>query len=165
MSRLREVQRWALRVAVAAALLGLATASGCAPGLELPRPSLWLLHPLLFVVGGVAGWVASRRMDEIDAERWRVAQDPDLTSGERQYAHRHAESRRRWAALSLLGAPLLIGYCSSSEIEAATDSLAAQLLGITALAGGILGLVLGRRSGPRGAPEDESAASSDEPRG
>ena len=148
MSRLREIQRWALRVAGVAALLGLATASGCAPGLDLPRPSLWVLHPLLLVLGGLAGWVASRRMTEIDRERWRIARDPDLTSGELQYAHRHAESRRRWAALALLGAPLMIGYCASGEIEASIESLAAQLLGITALAGGILGLLLGRR------PED-----------
>ncbi len=139
------MQRWALRVASVAALLGLATASGCAPGLGLPRPSLWLLHPLLFVLGGLAGWAANRRMSEIDGERWRIARDPNLTSGELQYAHRHAESRRRWAALALLGAPLMIGYCTSGHIEASSDSLAAQLLGITALAGGILGLLLGRR--------------------
>ncbi len=149
MSRLRDLQRWALRVAIAAALLGLATASGCAPGLDLPLGSLAVLHPLLLLLGGAAGWVANRRMGEIDGERWRVAQDPDLTSGERQYAHRHAESRRRWAALSLLGAPLLIGYCSSGQIEASTDSLAAQLLGITALAGGIAGLIAGRRRASR----------------
>ena len=145
MSRLRDLQRWALRVAVVAALLGLATASGCVPGVGMPQGSVWALHPLLLVLGGAAGWLASRRMTEIDAERWRVAQDPDLTSGERQYAHRHAESRRRWAALSLLGAPLLIGYCSSGQIEDSIDSLPAQLLGITALAGGILGLFIGRR--------------------
>ena len=143
------MQRWALRVAVVAALLGLATASGCAPGLDLPRGAVALLHPLLLALGGLAGWAASRRMAEIDAERWRVASDPDLTSGERQYAHRHAESRRRWAALALLGAPLMIGYCASGEIEAARESLAAQLLGITALAGGILGLILGRRLADR----------------
>ena len=145
MSRLREMQRGALRVAGVAALLGLATASGCAPGLGLPRLSLGLLHPLLFVVGGLAGWAATRRMSEIDGERWRIARDPNLTSGELQYAHRHAESRRRWAALAFLGAPLMIGYCTSGHIEASSDSLAAQLLGITALAGGILGLLLGRR--------------------
>ena len=145
MSWLRELQRWALRVAIVAAVLGLATASGCAPGLDLPRGALGLLHPLLFVVGVLAGWAASRRMGEIDRERWRVARDPDLTRGEREYAHRHAEARRRNAALALLGAPLLIGYCSSSEIVDSTGSLAAQLLGITALAGGILGLIIGRR--------------------
>ncbi len=139
------MQRWALRVAGVAALVGLATASGCAPGLDLPRPSLRLLHPLLFLAGGLAGWAAARRMWEIDGERWRIARDPDLTSGERQYAHRHAESRRRWAALAFLGAPLMIGYCASGQIQDSSASLAAQLLGITALAGGILGLLLGRR--------------------
>jgi hypothetical protein len=145
LSRLRRLQRWALRVAIVAALLGLATASGCAPGLDLPRGWLGLLHPLLLLVGGLAGWAASRRMGEIDRERWRVASDPDLTSGERQYAHREAEARRRRAAAALLGAPLLIGYCSSGQIEAARESLAAQLLGVTALAGGILGLIVRRR--------------------
>ncbi len=145
MSRLRQLQRWALRVAVVAALLGLATASGCVPGAGLPAASAGALHPLLLLVGGLAGWAASRRMAEIDAERWRVASDPDLTSGERQYAHRHAESRRRWAAASLLGAPLLIGYCTSGQIESGQESLSAQLLGVTALAGGILGLAVRRR--------------------
>ncbi len=145
MSRLRRLQRLALRVAIVAALLGLATASGCAPGLDLPRGALGILHPLLLLFGGLAGWAASRRMGEIDSERWRIARDPDLTSGERQYAHREAEARRRRAAAALLGAPLLIGYCSSGQIEAARESLAAQLLGVTALAGGILGLVISRR--------------------
>jgi len=145
MSRLRRLQRLALRVAIVAALLGLATASGCAPGLELSRASLGVLHPLLLLLGGLAGWAASRRMGEIDNERWRIARDPDLTSGERQYAHREAEARRRRAAAALLGAPLLIGYCSAGQIEAARESLAAQLLGVTALAGGIVGLIVGRR--------------------
>ena len=162
MRRLRDLQRWALRIAIAAALLGLATASGCVPGVGLPHAAIAVLHPLLLVLGGVAGWVASRRMGDIDAERWRVAQDPDLTSGQRQYAHRHAESRRRWAALSLLGAPLMIGYCSSGQIDASRDSLAAQLLGITALAGGIVGLVVGQRlrigDDDDGSPSDEASS-------
>jgi hypothetical protein len=144
MSRLRRLQRLALRVAVAAALLGLATASGCAPGLGLTRSTLGLLHPLFLLLGGLAGWVAALRMGEIDRERWRIARDPDLTSGERQYAHREAEARRRRAAASLLGAPLLIGYCTTGQIDASRESLAAQLLGVTALAGGILGLAVSR---------------------
>jgi hypothetical protein len=149
-SRLRRLQRLALRVAIVAALLGLATASGCAPGLDLPRAALAVLHPLLLLLGGLAGWAASRRMSEIDSERWRIARDPDLTSGERQYAHREAEARRRRAAAARRGAPLLIGYCSSSQIEASLDSLAAQLLGVTALTGGILGLLVSRRLEHRG---------------
>jgi hypothetical protein len=150
MSRLRQLQRWALRVAIVAALLGLATASGCVPGVGLPAATVTVLHPLLLLVGGLAGWAASRRMAEIDAERWRVASDPDLTSGERQYAHRHAETRRRWAAASLLGAPLLIGYCTSGHIESGQELLAAQLLGVTALAGGIVGLIVAGRLDGRG---------------
>ena len=145
MSRLRRLQRLAFRVAVVAAVLGLATASGCAPGLELPRSAVGVLHPLLLLLGGLAGWAASRRMGEIDGERWRIARDPDLTSGERQYAHREAEARRRRAAAALLGAPLLIGYCASGQIEASRESLSAQLLGVTALAGGIVGLIVSRR--------------------
>ena len=161
MTRLRQLQRWSLRLAVAAALLGLATASGCVPGVGLPPASVVVLHPLLLLLGAGAGWLASRRMVEIDEERWRVASDPDLTSGERQYAHRHAESRRRWAALALLGAPLMIGYCSSGQIEASAESLAAQLLGITALTGGIVGLIVGRRME---GGEESDPASGAEPR-
>ena len=149
-SRLRRLQRQALRLAIVAALLGIATAGGCAPGLDLPPATLVVLHQLLLLVGGLAGWAASRRMGEIDSERWRVASDPDLTSGERQYAHREAEARRRRAVAALLGAPLLIGYCSSSHIEASRESLAAQLLGVTALAGGIIGLIVSRRLAGRG---------------
>lgn len=150
MSRLRNLQRWAMRVAIAAALLGMATAGGCVPGLDLPAATVGLLHPLLLLLGGLGGWVANRRMGEIERERWRHAHDPDLTSGERQYAHRHAEVRRRNAAAALLGAPLLIGYCSSGQIEASRESLAAQLLGVTALAGGIIGLIISRRLADRG---------------
>ena len=51
--------------------------------------------------GKLRGWDSSTTL----APRGFTADflDPDLTSGERQYAHRHAESRRRWAALALLG--------------------------------------------------------------
>ncbi len=157
MNRLRRLQWLALRLAVVAALVGLATASGCAPGLDLPRGALGLLHPLLLLAGAAAGWVAALRMAEIDRERWRVVEDPDLTSGERQYAHREAETRRRWAGASLLGAPLLVGYCASSQIEAAGESLSAQLLGVTALAGGIIGLAIGlRRVQRRGTADDRA---------
>jgi len=152
MSRLRQLQQWAMRVAIAAAVLGMATAGGCAPGLGLPQATVVVLHPLLLLLGGVAGWVASRRMSEIDRERWHHAHDPDLTSGERQYAHRFAETQRRNVAAALLGAPLLIGYCSSSQIEASQESLVAQLLGVTALAGGIVGLIVGRKLQERDDP-------------
>ncbi len=146
---MRRLQRLAFRVAVVSALLGLATASGCVPGAGLPRGALAILHPLMLVAGAAAGWAAAQRMKEIDRERWQIVEDGEITKGEREYAHREAEARRRRAGASFLGAPMLLGYCLSSQVEGAEESLLAQLLAVSALLGGIVGMALGR--GGRGA--------------
>ncbi len=149
-SPLRRLQRVAFWVAATSALIGLATASGCAPGLGLGAGWLRVLHPVLFLVGGAAGWAAGLRMREIDRERWSIVEDPLLTSGERQHAHREAERRRRGAGTSLLGAPLLLGYWLSHQFANAGELLAAQLMAVTALLGGIVGLAVERWRRERG---------------
>ena len=69
---------------------------------------LWI--GLLLVLAVVCGALSSSRLVAIERRRWRAVEDLSLTSGERQLAHREAESERRWALLSFLLPPLGLGY-------------------------------------------------------
>jgi len=144
MTRLERQQRVSFWVAVVSATVGFLASAGCRLAPEIPDSSLGFLHPLLLAIGGVAGYLSVFRGDEIDRERWRVAEDPSLTSGERDYAHRYAERQRRVASTSFLAAPLMLGYWLAYQVEGEGQALVAQLLPVTAVMGSILGLVVGR---------------------
>ncbi|MYA06895.1 MAG: hypothetical protein F4060_03490 [Holophagales bacterium] len=78
----------------------------------IPRdiPGLvWVLHVLVAAIGFLSGIAATRRRAEIDVERWKLVEDPDLTSGEREHAHREAESRLRRASAQFLLAGVTLG--------------------------------------------------------
>ncbi len=107
----------------------------------------------------MACYLALARGEEIDRERWRVVDDPDLTSGEREYAHRRAERLRRWANTSYVAAPLMLGYWMAYQVTGEGRRLAAQLLPATALVGSVLGGVavrLAARRGARGEPPSQA---------
>ena len=144
MSRLERAQRVSFWVAVVSATLGFSTSAGCRLAPEIPDASLGLLHPLLFLVGGIAGYLSVFRTHEIDRERWRIAEEPSLTSGERDYAHRYAERQRRLASTSFLAAPLMLGYWMAYQVEGEGQLLAAQLLPVTGLVGSVVGLLVAR---------------------
>ena len=143
MVRLQRVSFW---VAVVSATLGFLTSAGCRMLPEIPSVMVGWLHGLLLALGLVAGWLAVGRSREIDRERWRIAEDPDLTSGERDYAHKYAERERRSAATSFLAAPLMIGYWLAYQVVGEGELLAAQMLPVSALVGSVLGWIVGRRS-------------------
>lgn len=134
------MQRAAFWVAVIAAGLGLMASSGCSPIPDLPVGSVWLLHPLLLLVGVLAGVASVRRADALDRERWRVAEDPTVTSGEREYAHKHAERERRGAGVSFAGCPLMLGYWLAYQSGGNEGRLESHLLPVTGLAGFAVGV-------------------------
>ena len=79
---------------------------------------VWALHALVGAIGLLAGIAATRRRAEIDAERWRLVDDPDLTSGEREHAHREAESRLRRASAQFLLAGVTLGGWLAYQLRA-----------------------------------------------
>lgn len=149
MTPLERAQKVAFWVAVVCLTLGFLTSAGCRMLPTLPAGSVWVLHPLLLVLGAISGFLASRRNEEIDRQRWQVAEDPSLTSGERDYAHRYAERQRRWASTSFIAAPLMIGYWLAYQTEGAGRLLTAQLLPATSLLGAVIGFLLARLPAPR----------------
>lgn len=76
----------------------------------LGLPSLLVWIGGLIIVSVVSGICSGFRLRSIEQLRWQVVADTALTSGERQTAHREAESERRWALLSFLLLPLGFGY-------------------------------------------------------
>jgi hypothetical protein len=99
---------------------------------------------LLFVFGVVAGLLAVRRADEIDQERWRIAEDSSLTSGEREYAHKNAERERRLTAGSFAGGPLMFGYWMAHQVGVEDERLSADLLPVAGVVGFAVGLLIGK---------------------
>ncbi len=146
LERLEKVAQW---VAVVCATLGILTSGGCLHLPAAPRATLALLHPLLLAVGALAGWAVVVRGRDIDRRRWQIVEDDQVTSGERRWAHKDAERRRRWAGTWFVGAPLMLGYWLAYQVEGGGRLLAAQLLPVSALAGTVIGLVAGRLHGRR----------------
>ena len=154
MSRLERLQKSSFWVAVVGAAGGFLTSAGCQLAPEIPASSLGFLHPLLLILGGVVGYLSVFRNYEIDRKRWQIAEDPSLTSGERDYAHRYAERQRRLASTSYLAAPLMLGYWLAYQVEGEGQALIAQLLPVTALVGSVLGLLVARfRVAPNGSKD------------
>ncbi len=147
MSRLERLQKSFFWFAIVCAVLGVVSASGCSPFPAIPPSSLSVLHPLLLVLGFIGGILSVRRGDEIDRERWSVAEDSTVTSGEREYAHKHAERARRWAGISFAGGPLMFGYWMAYQVGAEGNRLSANLLPVTGVAGFALGLLVGKLRG------------------
>lgn len=147
MSPVERSQKISFWVAVIAAGLGLMASTGCSPLPELPAGAVWLLHPLLLLIGVFAGLANVRRAADLDRERWRVAEDPTVTSGEREYAHKHAERERRWAGVSFAGGPLMLGYWLAYQSQGSDQRLESHLLPVTGLTGFALGIVIDRLLG------------------
>ncbi len=144
MTQLERLQRVSFWVAVVSATLGFLTSAGCRMLPEVPASTLGFLHPLLLILGGFLGYKSVFRNHEIDRQRWQIAEDSSLTSGERDYAHRNAERLRRGASTAYLAAPLMLGYWLAYQVEGGGESLMAQLLPVSGLMGAVIGLLVAR---------------------
>ncbi len=147
--RLQSIAFW---VVIGSAVLALGTTAGCD---ALPRGNagwLWVLHPLLFAVGGAAGYATIFRHREIERERWQAVADPALTSGERDYAHREAEQQSRRAATWFFLAAIALGGVFAYQLRVRGAPGAADLLSVSPAVGFVLGLLVGSRRLPAEVP-------------
>ncbi len=88
---------------------------------------VWVLHALVAAVGFLCGIAATRRRAEINVERWRLVEDPDLTSGEREHAHREAESRLRQASARFLLVGVTLGGWLAYQLRPARPEAGAAV--------------------------------------
>lgn len=123
-----------------AALLALFAGAGVSPLAGTGGPWVWALHPLVMGLGAWAGWLTTVRNRQIDQQRWELVQDPALTRGEREWAHKEAEADRKRAAASFLASPLLIAGWLAYSVREGAPPLASDLMPTSALIGFGLGL-------------------------
>ena len=140
LSLLQRVCWW---IAGACALLALLTSLG--RGLFPTLGPAWVVPGHLFVLAlGVAfGWVAQVRQREIDTRRWEILADDDLTQGEREYAHKDAESTITRAFGAFLLAPLFVAGWLTYQIQDPDAPLATDVIALSAFLGYGIGLVVG----------------------
>ncbi len=145
MTLLERSQHGAVVVAVIGGVLGLATAGGCSAMPAGPSGLAGLIHGLLFVLGAGGGILAALRIDEVEEARWSAAKDPLATKGEREYAHREAESQRRVASTAFLLAPIGVGYWLAYVFETEEQFSLSDLFLVTPLLGFFLALLITSR--------------------
>ena len=141
----KRLQRIAVYVAVVGFLLGLAASTGCAVVPKGPPSLAWFLHPLVILVGAAGGYLTLLRKLQIDANRWQVVQDQQLTTGEREYAHREAERDIRLAGTAFLLGAVGLGFWMAYQFKLEEILTAADFLVVTPLFGFLIGLLLGMR--------------------
>jgi hypothetical protein len=150
--RLETVQTVAAIAGGVALLLGLLASIDV---LLFPRGDPWvarILHPLFFVLGAAGGMAAVVRGRQADRRRWQVLEDPRLTDGERELAHREAERERRWAGTVFFIAPVFLSYWMAYQFggeegspqRGPQDSLPIemQMLMLSPMVGFLAGLLL-----------------------
>ncbi len=140
MSPLRRLERAAVLVSGAAAVLGLLASVGVRLLPMVPAGALAWLSAALGILGAAGGAATVARGEEIDRRRWEIVADSQLTKGEREYAHREAERERRFAATAFFAAPVLLGYWMASQVDVSSAPLAVMQLGLPPLAGFAAGL-------------------------
>ncbi len=120
---------WSTTFVVAAilAVLGLQLVPRGVPGL------VGALHALVAAVGFFCGVAATRRRAEIEVERWQRVEDADLTSSEREHAHREAESELKRASAQFLLAGVTLGGWLAYQLRAERPDAGAA---VTELLGG-----------------------------
>lgn len=159
--RSMTVERWqriAVWVAGVSVLLGLGASTGCVVVPKGPPSFAWLLHPLVMLLGALGGYATMLRKREIDERRWEIVQDDQLTSGERQYAHREAEREIRIAGTVFLLAAVGFGYWMAYQFNVEEAVTVADFLIVTPLFGFLAGLLFGLS---RTAPRSEGSGAAD----
>lgn len=143
MTRWELAERIAWWVAAAGGLAGFASSLGKAPLAPLPLALVWPSHLAAFAVGLAGAWLAQRRQAEVEARRWAALEEPGMTSGEREWAHKEAERAGRMALLAFILAPLLLGYWLAYQFPAGAGPVA-RALAASPLLGTAAGLLLFR---------------------
>lgn len=130
-------------VLFAAAVAGLAVGFFASIGLRvlplLDRTGFWVVVALLLLLGLGGGAATVVRAWEIDRRRWEAAEDPLITSGEREYAHKEAERERRWAGIVFFTSPIGLGYCAAYHLGPDTVDHAPAFLALLPVAAYLVG--------------------------
>lgn len=154
MDRLLErCQTAAGAAAVTGLVLGFLASIGLRLLPPLSPPGFWAVAVLLLVAGAGGGGATVLRARAIDRRRWEVVEDPLITSGEREYAHKEAERERRWAGTVFLTTPIALAYWAAYQVAAGPVFGARPLLAFVPLAGYLVGLAAIHLSRRRERPE------------
>ncbi|HUP25262.1 MAG TPA: hypothetical protein VNB06_20280 [Thermoanaerobaculia bacterium] len=148
----RRVQGVVFWILVVSGLLAVGAATGLTPIPKGPPSLAWKLHPVLLVLGFGCGLAAVARSREIDRERWRVLGDVSITSGERDWAHREAESEIRSSGTVFVLAGVALGAFGAYQLRDPDALGAADFLIVSPLIGFAVGLLVGLRVFPPVAP-------------
>jgi len=151
--RLQSLQTAATVVAVAALGSGFLASIGVRLLPVLPAASFWPVSVVLGLLGAAGGVATAARGHAIDRHRWQMVDDPLLTSGEREYAHKEAERRRRWAGTVFFATPVALAYWAAFHLPAETAAGHSPLLAVFPLAGYLVGLLGAHWRGRRRSPE------------
>ena len=114
-------------VAAILAVVGVQVVPRGVPGL------VGALHVLVAAIGFFCGVAATRRRAEVEIERWRRVEDSDLTSSEREHAHREAESELKRASAQFLLVGVTLGGWLAYQLRAKRPEAGAA---VTELLGG-----------------------------
>ena len=147
MTPLERAERLAIWTAVVLGLLGFAGGLGRPVLPALPASAAWPLQALVVVAGFLAARIAGQRTREIERRRWAALEEPLLTGGEREWAHKEAERARRACGFAFLLAPLMLGYFLAHQFPEGAPAAARALAG-TPLLGYVGGLLWGRERRP-----------------
>lgn len=151
--QLETVQTCAAIAAATSLVLGFFASIGLHLFPPLAPGTLWPVAVLLAVCGVGGGVATVERANQIDRVRWEVAQDPLITSGEREYAHREAERERRWAGTVFFATPVAVAYWAAFQLPPCTGLAGSALLAAFPLVGYLLGLLAAHRRWRRRPPE------------
>ena len=139
----RKVQTIAFWLLVPGGLLAVGAAAGLLPMPKGPPALAWKVHPIVIALGLGCGLASVARMREIDRARWRVLEDASITSGERDWAHREAESEIRGAGTVFVLCGVAWGAFGAYQLRDPGTLGAADFLMVSPLFGFAAGLLVG----------------------
>lgn len=140
-TKLERLQDGALGIALGCLFLGVLAGGGCSPIPTGATAAAPYAHPVVFALGVFGGLLMVRRRREVDLWRWQMVGDVTLTDGERQYVHKEAERRIRWATTVFLMAPVGLGCWLAYQLRDPSVVSVADLLVVTPGFGFLIGLL------------------------
>ncbi len=152
MNHLERLQRIAVAIAALGGCLGLASSAGCNVLPAAPPSLTGILHLLFLCLGAGAGWLTALSHRQVEHQRWQAVTDPLVTKGEREYAHKEAESQRRFAGTAFLLAPMGLAFWLASHFDKPGKFVFSDLFLVSPLLGFVLGLIVAHLAAPPKAP-------------